>query len=265
MSAHDVTAARNAAAGRPAGATRAWTVPGARAYHAARPAGPALPNDTRYHIWWRGRDGAIEEMARPGPSARIFTDSFAALARGCLVQTPDGPAAVEDLLPGDRIVTEDGPEQLLWKGSRVIAPQHHSLSLYRIAADALGPGRPMPDLLLGPAARLVSRRGALPALIGASRALVPIEALADGESVVQVRPVSGVPVFHLGFARHTIFTANGVELDSVHPGAPDPSDPAELWAQFLGMFPHLGDRADFGPLAAARLSGEVLDRVAQPG
>lgn len=258
MAQHDLSAARAAGGGRP------WTVPSARPYQAGRGPRPALALDTRYHLWWLGR-GTVEDRACLGPSEPLFTDSFAALARGCLVQTEDGPVAVEDLLPGDRIQTDAGPQPLLWKGSRVIAPQHQALSLYRVAADALGPGRPMPDLLLGPAARLVSRRSMLANLIGAERALVPVAALADGDSVVQVRPVSSVQVFHLGFARHTIFTANGVEMDSAHPGDPDPTLPAEVWAQYLAMFPHLGGRAGFGPLAVPRLAGEILERVAQPG
>ncbi len=259
MSANELATARSGTGQRP------WTVRGARAYQPTRPARPALPNDTRYHVWWRGRDGSIEDAARPGPSDTLFTDSFAALARGCLVQTATGPVAVEDLLPGDVIATEEGPEPLLWKGSRVISSQHQGLSLFRVAADALGPGRPMPDLLLGPAARLVSRRTALPALIGADRALVPVDALVDGDSIVQVRPVSGVQVFHLGFARHSIFTANGVELDSAHPGPADPAARPEVFAQYMSMFPHLHDSSGFGPLAVARLSGEILERVAQPG
>jgi len=259
MPPHDLSHARAVATPRP------WTVRSARAYHAPRPAQRAPANDTRYHLWWLGADGMVEDAARLGPSAALFTDSFAALARGCLVQTPDGPAAVEDLLPGDMVQTEAGPEPVLWKGSRVIAPQHHALSLYRVAADAFGPGRPMPDLLLGPAARLVSRRTALPELIGSDRALVPVAALCDGDAVVQVRPVSGVQVFHLGFVRHTIFTANGVELDSTHPGEPDPALPPEAWRQYLAMFPHLAGNAGFGPLAVPRLSGEILERVARPG
>lgn len=259
MASHDLSQARAVAAPRP------WTVRGARAYQSARPAPRAAANDTRYHLWWRGADGAIEDAARLGPSAPIFTESFAALARGCLVQTPDGPAAVEDLLPGDLVQTEHGPQPLLWKGSRVIAPQHHALSLYRVAADAFGPGRPMPDLLLGPAARLVSRRSALSELIGADRALVPVSALCDGDSVAQVRPISSVQVFHLGFARHTIFTANGVELDSAHPGQADPSLSPDVWGQYLAMFPHLARGVGFGPLVVPRLAGEILERVARPG
>lgn len=240
-------------------ASRPWTVrhPAPSPSRVAAP----VPFDTRYSFTWTEPDGTIEERARMGPSIAIFTDAFAALGRGALIQTPTGPVAIEDLLPGDRVVTDRGALPLSWKGSRVIAPQHRNVGLYRIAAEAFGPTRPSPDLLLGPAARVVSRRTRLQSLIGAEAALLPVAALDDSETVIRIRPVSAMQVFHLGFNDHVTFTANGVELESVHPGAlAEPLDP-EMAALYLSMFPHIERFDDFGELVLPRLQGETLKRA----
>ena len=240
---------------------RPWTVRRASAPPPAVVERAEVPRDTRYTISWLDRDGLIEDRTVAAPSTPLFTDAFAAIARGGLVLTPDGATAIEDLLPGDRVITSRGAEPLLWKGNRVIAPSHRNLTLYRVAADSLGPGRPMPDLLLGPAARLVSRRTALRTLIGADAALVPVAALADGEAVIEIHPMSMVDIFHLGFARHATFTVNGVELDSVHPGALTGTMPDTIERLYMSLFPHLSHPSDFGTLAMQRLYGDILAKI----
>ena len=227
----------------------------------AVPVAAPAPLDTRYGFSWTDADGLIEDRARMGPGLGLFTEAFAALGRGALIQTPGGQVAVEDLLPGDRVVTSRGVLPLRWKGSRVIAPQHRALHLYRVATEALGPARPNPDLLLGPAARLVTRRARLKALIGEEAALMPVAALEDSETVIRIRPVSAIQVFHLGFDGHVTFTANGVELESVHPGAMADGLRPEIADLYLSMFPHLKRLEDFGALALPRLSGDLLARA----
>lgn len=240
-------------------ASRPWTVrdPAPAPSRVAAP----VPFDTRYSFAWAKPDGTVDERARMGPSIAIFTDAFAALGRGALIQTPTGPVAVEDLLPGDRVVTDRGALPLRWKGSRVIAPQHGNVGLFRVTAEAFGPTRPSPDLLLGSAARVVLRQTRLQSLIGAEAALMPVAALDDSETVIRIRPVSAMQVFHLGFDGHVTFTANGVELESVHPGALAGPPGPEMAALYLSMFPHIERFDDFGELVLPRLQGETLKRA----
>ncbi|SPJ25079.1 Hint domain-containing protein [Palleronia abyssalis] len=235
-----------------------WTV-----NSAARPAKVKVlpPLTTRYQFSWLTPDGGVEDGVRMGPSTPLFTEAFTAFARGTLIQTTTGPIAIEDLLPGDRIVTSVGAATLRWKGSRVIAPLHKDMPLHRIASEALGPSRPLPDLLVGPAARIVSRRTSLRAMVGTDAALVPAASLADDNSVIRIRPISAIQVFHLGFARHSIFTANGVEVESAHPGTLSDSLGREIRSLYLSMFPHHDNLPDFGELAMPRLRGEDLRRL----
>ncbi|PZX17790.1 Hint domain-containing protein [Palleronia aestuarii] len=218
------------------------------------------PLSERYQAMWLGADGEIDDCVRMGPRVPLFTQSFGALARGAIVPTAQGPVAVEDLLPGMRVATSQGPETLLWIGSQTLVPNGRRRPLYRIPAEALGLGRPSFDLVLGPAARIVSRSGTLRDRIGSEAALIPVEAMTDGMTVIEVAPISSVQLFHLGFASHRTLSVSGVELESVHPGRIDASIGRELLSLYMSMFPHLDGPAGFGKLAMPRLS---LDEAGQ--
>ena len=221
-----------------------------------RPAAPApAPRALRRaEIAWLEPDGTVSEAVRGAPVSRQFDDCFSAFGRACMVQTEDGPLAVGDLWPGIRIRTAQGLVPLAWVGSITVLPgQKGAPALYRVPADSLGLGRPMPDLMLGAGARMVGR--ALDQ--GGQPALTPISIMADGMSVIEVTPASPVRLYHLGFAQHCILEVNGVEVDSMHPGRID-TDAAggDLFGLLATLFPHVDHAAGFGPL--------VMPRTAHP-
>lgn len=240
--------------GKPAGTQ--WTVRRKTAPIAVMP-----PLTQRFQISVMDPSGNIVDAVRMGPAIALFQQAFSALARGALITTVDGPVAVEDILPGTLVQTENGIEQLLWKGCQTIHPATQAgLRLFRIPADALGLGRPAPDLMLGPSARLVSRRSDLRDRLGTDAALVPINALADGMNIVEITPISAVQTYHLGFARHCVFPINGIEVESVHPGTIDPLLGDDLGRLYLSLFPHFSDLRDFGPLTLPRVSeADLID------
>lgn len=236
-------------------AAKQWSV------RRTKPAPVPPPLTTRCQIAWLSRRGEVEEMVRTVPGVTLFREAFGAVVRGGIVATASGPVAVEDLIPGDEVVTSDGPRKLLWKGAQTFVRTGRARRLYRIPADALGLGRPMPDLLLGPGARILSRRGALRSLTGGDAALIPISALVDGMTVIEIAPLSAVQTFHLGFDAHCTFAVNGVEIESFHPGRLDASLGEELLTLYLGLFPHLPRRGEFGPLALPRLSAALTGEI----
>lgn len=208
----------------------------------------------------------IDDFSRLVPAISAFDEAFSAFARGTLLHTERGQMAVEDLLPGDRVRTVDaGFQTLLWRGTTLLSARAKGQDptmgkLTRIAADALGIARPMPDLVLGPKARLAHRASGVKTLTGQDTALVPGRDFIDGVNVVSLTPPTTVPAFHLGFARHHLLVASGVEVESYHPG------PAHLLglrgdmlSLFLSCFPHVGGLEDFGPPAMPRLSLSDLD------
>ncbi len=226
----------------------------------------ALPM-RRYEVTALTPEGEFIDEIRRGPAHPAFEAAFAALARGTILATEFGPMAVEDLEPGIRIETRDnGLQPLLWRGAMTLIPRVEERTghacLFRIPMDAFGPQRPMPDLVLGPHARLVHRSPILHDLVGRESALVPLPAFEDGYNVIRVTPASPVSVYHLGFARHQIIAVNGLEIDSMHPGT-------ELAAQltdetlrlFLSLFPHVERAGRFGPLSLPRISEDAYHSV----
>ncbi len=208
----------------------------------------------------------IEDFTQIIPAKAAFEDCFAAFARGTLLSTEHGNVAVEDLLPGDRIKTVDaGFQTLRWRGSTVLSSNARGQDpamgkLTRIAADSFGMGRPMPDLVLGPRARLSHRANGVRTLTGADAALIFARDFIDGVNIVELTPPTVVQSYHLGFDNHHLLLANGVEVESMHPG------PAhllglrgELLDLFLSCFPHKRDLEDFGPALLPRLRLQDLD------
>ena len=239
-----------------------WTV---------RKATPAAPQPNmpmrRYEVMALTPEGDLIDEIRAAPATPLFESAFTAIARGALLMTEEGPVAVEDLMPGMRIETRDnGFQTLLWRGATNIVPRPMSPEtspfLYRIPVDSFGPQRPMPDLMLGPHARLLHRNPGLVEIAGQDRALAPLAAFEDSVTVIRVTPASPVRLFHLGFARHEVIAVNGVEIESMHPG-PElvRSLAAPELKRFLSIFPHVRALSQLGPLLLPRLSLEAAQVV----
>jgi len=223
----------------------------------------AMPRTRRYEVAYLGHNSEITNFSRVAPALRIFEGAFSAIARGSIIATEEGPIAVEDLLPGTRVLTRDnGAQSLLWAGSMTLVSNTQNQSdrmakLSRVTVDSFGLGRPMPDLLLGPSARLLRRDPAITSAIGVTAALAPITAFIDGDTVLEITPATPVQVYHLAFEQHQIIFANGLEIESYHPGSRnDLNLTGQMRALFLAMFPHIKSLNEFGPQAYPRVSLE---------
>lgn len=212
-------------------------------------------------------NGDVADIVQRVPSHPVFEGAFAALARGTIIATEHGPVAIEDLVPGVKVETRDaGYQEVTWIGTMPIGPNaplaHMPPRLFRIPVDALGPSRPMPDLMLAPHARLLHRSPKMREMLQTDSALTNICAFEDGFSVVRVAPASTVNVYHLAFAEHQILRANGVEIESFHPGVTLGQQlSGESLRLFLSLFPQVESQADFGPLIAPRLSAEQYESL----
>ena len=224
------------------------------------------PVHRRVGIAYLSPVGEVEELTRLVPALPVFDDAFSAFARGTMFATDRGLVAVEDLWPGAKVRLRDGgAARLLWRGSTMIVPQGQGQDpamtrLTRISTDTLGLGRPFQDLMLGPKARVVNRHPGVRLLTGRDAALLPAVDLVDGVAVAEVSPPSPVEVFHLAFDRHERLLANGVEVESYHPGALHAFPlRGEQLSLFLSCFPHRQDLSDFGDPALPRLRLRDLD------
>nr|WP_304504880.1 Hint domain-containing protein [Defluviimonas sediminis] len=222
----------------------------------------------RYEIAWLSASGDVETSTRIAPAIAQFEEAFSAFARGTVLHTEDGPVAVEDLMPGTRVQTAEGRmERVMWVGSMTIFPPNtvngiEPALMTRITADAFGLGRPNPDLVLGPRARILLRDDRFHSATGIAAAYAPASAFVDGVSIVEVTPIAPIPVYHLVLERHGSIRAAGLEVESYHPGIGnvESADP-QMAALFLALFPHAKSFADFGPVAHPRLSSAEMERV----
>ena len=219
----------------------------------------------KYEMTALDPNGALIDMGRLAPATQPFENCFATLARGTLIATPDGPRAVEDILPGDDITTtKNGTQTVQWVGAMTLLPnapdaQQPNRALTRIAADSLGLNRPMPDLVLGPAARVLHRIPALHSMYGTPDCLAPAQGLVDGDAILEIRPISPVKLYQLLVPRHDTMLVNGVEVETHHPGAQIESQLSrDMLTLYLSMFPGIRQIEDFGPMAHPRLSIDDL-------
>ena len=243
---------------------RPWTV-----RRVSRPVSQPVPSrlTRRFETeWLAGED--VMDAVQVAPALPVFEKAFGAFTHGVLIQTTDGPVAVEDLVPGMHLECAGGTvSRLMWKGSIMVVPNAPTLSdlpdrLYRVMADAFGLGRPVQDQTFGPHVRRLDRDPKIRAALGADAALVPLSSLADGHSVIEVAPVSPTRVYHLVCENHSTILAAGLEVETYHPGPETPlSLSEEMMAQFLTFFPHLTALRDFGKLTAPRLTRDDIQAM----
>ena len=132
---------------------------------------------------------------------------------GTRLATPDGPVAVEDLDPGDDVLSAfGGTLTVRWIGHRTLDCRRHprpqEVRPVRIEAGAFRPGAPMRDLWLSPDHALF--------LDGA---LVPARYLLNGATILQ-EEADEVTYFHVevqdstGAASHSVLMAEGLPAES---------------------------------------------------
>lgn len=234
-----------------------------------RPSGPSQrtrPLLRKYEMTALDDSGSIVDLSRLAPATLPFENGFASVARGALLSTPSGPCAIEDILPGDTINTTKVGEQVVqWVGAITLLPASaneqtaQARPLTRIAADSLGLNRPMPDLVLGPAARILHHLPALNDMFGAPACLAPASGLVDGDAILEIRPVSPVKLYQILVPVHDTMIVNGVEVETHHPGTRlETALSRDMLALYLSMFPGKNSVDDFGPMVHPRLTVEEL-------
>ena len=228
---------------------------------------PTARINRRFETEWL-QNGEVLSNVIAAPALPAFEHAFTAFTHGVLIQTTMGPIAVEDLEPGMHLECASGKvSKLMWKGAITIVPGAPTLSdepdrLYRVMPDSFGLGRPNQDQTFGPGARRLDRDAKLRSAIGADAALVPLSAIADGHSVIEVNPVSPTRVYHLACEDHVTIMAAGLEVESFHPGPETPiSLPEEMLRLFLSFFPHVDNIRDFGRLQAPRITADELHSI----
>ncbi|WP_372573208.1 Hint domain-containing protein [Ruegeria jejuensis] len=134
---------------------------------------------------------------------------------GTVITTAQGPRKVEDLSPGDLILTRDnGLQPLRWMGRRSV-PGRGRFAPIELNATLL-PGATA-NLLVSPQHRLLWSGARAQMLFGESEVLVAATHLLDHPAVRQVE-TEEVTYLHLMLDRHEVIYANGAATESFYPG-----------------------------------------------
>lgn len=223
----------------------------------------------RYEVSALLPNGDIADTRHIAPALPLFEDAFCAFSRGTLIPTVSGHVAVEDLLPGDEIVTAEGRAQkLIWKGSTMIVPgrpgpQGRNMRLTRIMADAFGMQRPLSCVVAGHSARLLYTPPHLRGGRDTVPSLTPVQNFIDGMNVIETAPPTAVELFHLCLKRHSTIRIGGLEFETYHPGTNAVRTIShQMRALFFNLFPHVEQFGDFGPIAFPRAEDDRDDDAA---
>lgn len=147
---------------------------------------------------------------------------------GTLIDTARGRVAVEDLAPGDRVLTRDhGYQELVWTGRKdldaALVAAHPGLAPVRIAAGALGMGLPERDLMVSPRHRMLISGPRAELMFGAREVLVAAVDLLGlpgiSRATPETLPETGVSYVHVMCASHEILRAEGAWSESFQPAA----------------------------------------------
>lgn len=158
---------------------------------------------------------------------------------GTLIDTPDGPRAVEDLQVGDLVNTQDrGPQPLLWIGQTTVAAEGKFAPI-RFQAGMFGLTEP---LLVSPQHRMLIDDWRAQYLYGLPEVLIAAHCLVNDDTVTRVEGGT-VDYYHLLFAQHEIIVANGAKTESYYPGHAVTGAERRTQAEILALFPELDQRS----------------------
>ncbi|MGG7646266.1 Hint domain-containing protein [Rhodovulum sp. YNF3179] len=140
------------------------------------------------------------------------------------IETPDGPAPVQMLCAGDRVVTRDhGTQTIRWVSvrrldwRRFLSAPHMKPVL--IQAGALGPGTPARDMMVSPNHRFLVGQDHTFLPLGGRPAFVAAKHLVDNRAIHRVDCVA-THYIHFTLDTHAALRANGCWSECYQPAIP---------------------------------------------
>lgn len=189
------------------------------------------------------------------PVGTPYVDIVTCFAGGTMIQTLSGERRIDDLQPGDKVLTKDnGYQEIRWIGSSFVSASHlgahPKLAPIRISAGSLGGGTPSNDLLVSPEHRILVRSSLARKLFGADEVLIAAKHLLLIDGVDIATDMAAVEYFHMLFDRHEIVVSNGAETESLYTGPMALlSVSAEAKEEIFSLFPELNDPDHISPPA----------------
>ena len=178
---------------------------------------------------------------------------------GTMIATDQGEMPVQDLGPGDRVLTRDqGYATIVWAGARKLTAAEliakPAFQPVRIAKGALGHGLPERDLIVSPQHRMLWSSVQTELLFGETEVLVAALHLVGLPGIRRACPAEGVTYHHVMCAQHEILRSDGAWSESFQPGATTLDGMQDQQrAEILALFPQIDQSPNTYPAARMTL------------
>ena len=167
-----------------------------------------------------GSDGDDDGELQLSEITAANPDSVPCFAKGCPIETADGPVAVEKLQIGTLIRTRDNglqPLRFISQASVRLCATNAHLRPVRISKGALGDAVPTQNICVSPQHRTVVGNWKSELLLGHSDVFCAAKHLVDGQGVTYDHTAKSVNYFHLHFDKHEILLSAGMWSESFDP------------------------------------------------
>lgn len=199
-------------------------------------------------------DGDLDDPLEEGNNQFLVGDYVTApicFAKGTLIRTPAGERAVEDLRPGDRVITLHHGTQQLVSSMRNAVAGFGKMAPVRIAAGHFGATR---DLMVSQNHRILCQGPDIELMFETPKVLVAAKHLV-GHPGVSLVPCARITYVHLQFSRHEVIWANGCASESLF-AAPKTNamrnTETDQQDELLSIFPELVEVGQFQGLQPAQ-------------
>ena len=173
-----------------------------------------IPTDTHYTKVDSLTLGAHDGVNYSHSYVSTRDEPFLCFVAGTLIDTANGLLPVEDLSPGDLILTADhGYCPLRWVTRRRVAGRGPAAPVL-ITKGSLGNSR---DLYLSQQHRIMLSDWRAEMLFGTTEVLIAAIHLVNGVSI-RLSPCDDVDYVHILFDRHELVFSEGILTESFHPG-----------------------------------------------
>lgn len=160
----------------------------------------------------------------PAPSSTYSTlPDFVCFTSETLLETPNGPRAIDTLKVGDLVLTADGAAKpIRWIGHRTLSPaeldENPHLRPILIEPDAVGAGAPHAPVRVSPQHRIALSTGASGMLLNADAVLVAAKFLVGHPGIRVDDSARAVRYIHLLFDAHELVETSGLWSESLFLG-----------------------------------------------
>ncbi len=183
--------------------------------------------------------------------------------QGTVLLTGEGEVLVEDIKPGQRVITYDrGMQKVRWVGWRRFSSYDLTFNSVHlrpilIPAGSLGFERPSRDLRVSPHHRIHFKANEARKLFNTPEVLVSAKDLIGFRGIDYGMVSGGVIYYHIMFDRHELVFSDGLVSESFYPGEESISAlNAETMKELLEIFPELSREV--------ALLGEPCRRILKP-